>query len=160
MSDETVTLKDKRLKDLIKAFKNPPTARVGILGNKNARSSSGKKTNSEIGALHEFGTSEIPQRSFLRIPIIENLEKFLEKNGAFDRNLLAKVIEQKSLELYVHQIAVTAEEVVQEAFASGGFGKWPAHKSGYQNNTGMLLIDTTQLRNSITSEVKKSGGAE
>lgn len=152
---ETIQLKDKGLKDLIRAFKGKtiPVARVGILGDKNSRSSTKNGvTNAQVGAAHEFGTEKLPIRSFLRMPLSTELSKALEKSGAFTREALAKVVEEKSLTPYVEKIAVVAVGVVLEAFDSGGYGKWTpsdmTHKKVHQT-----LVESQQLRNSITSGV-------
>jgi hypothetical protein len=80
MSD---TLNVKGLDQLLKALKSkPPLARVGILGDKSVRATEGTfQTNAEIGAAHEFGTTTIPARSFLRVPISQNLQKEMEQSG-------------------------------------------------------------------------------
>ena len=97
----------------------------------------------------------MPQRSFLRIPIAENLSKRLDNSGAFSKDELLKVIKEKSLEPWLKRMGTLAEAIVSDAFDSGGDGKWPKWKTkGYENNTGMLLVDTQQLRNSIMSDVK------
>lgn len=54
---------DKFIKALSKRISN---VKIGILGG-GARDDG--KTNAEIGAIHEFGTSTMPQRSFLRVQI-------------------------------------------------------------------------------------------
>lgn len=159
MSDDTVTLNVAGLDKLIKALKKqPPSARVGILGDKNSRTAKGKhSSNAEVGAVHEFGAPArgIPSRSFLRIPLTDNLQKYMEKENALDKDVLADVVRQGSVVPWLQKIAVLAEKIVADAFSSGGFGKWPAWKTpGYTNNTGQILVDTQQLRNSITSEVK------
>lgn len=157
---EDVEINLKPLEQLLKALKGKqPTARVGILGGGGTRGSGTSETtatNATIGAAHEFGTSRIPQRSFLRIPISEQLDKSLMAGGDLDPTLLAEVVKQGSVIPWLRRIAVIAEGIVAEAFETGGFGKWPSWKTkGYQNNTGQLLVDTAQLRNSITSEVKE-----
>jgi hypothetical protein len=161
---DTINFNDKVLKRLIAALGNVPTARVGILGSSDARSmqvqnNQGKlvtetSSNATIGAAHEFGTSTLPQRSFLRQPLTEHLAKELEKSGAFTEETLKKVIASGSARPWTEKVAVAAEAVVGEAFATNGFGKWAPHAAGYENNSGNILVDTTQLRDSITSEVK------
>ena len=159
MSDETVTLNVKGLDQLLKALKtSPPTARIGILGGtpRKANSSSHNPTNAEVGAAHEFGTASIPMRSFLRVPISEKLQKRMEDSGALDKEVLTSVVKNGTLLPWLKKVAVLAEGIVVDAFDTGGFGKWPGWKTpGYQNNSGQLLVDTTQLRDSITSEVKE-----
>lgn len=157
MSDEPgVTLTTKGLDKLIKALKieEMPKARVGILG-RNARSGTGG-TNAEVGAAHEFGAPArgLPIRSWLRIPLMDNLAKYLQKNGALDQRTLNEVIKSGTVTPWLKKIAIVAEVIIQDAFNSGGFGKWAPWKTpGYNNNAGQILVDTQQLRNSVTSEV-------
>ena len=158
MSDDTVTINVKGLDQLLKALKaGPPIARVGILGDKTVRSGGGSfQTNAEIGAAHEFGTSKMPARSFLRVPISQNLQKEMESSGALDKKTLNEVVKQGSVLPWVKKIAILAEGIVADAFDTAGFGKWPGWKNpNYTNNSGQLLVDTKQLRDSITSEVKE-----
>lgn len=147
-----VELKNKGLKQLIKAFKTMPEIRVGILGGKAMREDVGP-SNAAIGAAHEYGTKRLPQRSFLRVPLTENLDNFLERSGAFDRQTLDEVIRNGTIRPWCVKVAITAEAVVAEAFATGGFGKWtPSDMRNKQVH--QTLVETQQLRNSITSEVK------
>lgn len=157
---ETVELKMDGLEKLIKALKKkPPLARVGILGGKATRGAGLSKSavnNAEVGAFHEFGTSKLPQRSFLRIPISDNLDKRLQSSGALDKNVLQEVIASGTVIPWLKKVAVIAEGIVADAFDSGGFGKWqPSDMSRKDNH--QTLVETTQLRNSITSEVKEAG---
>lgn len=154
MNFDDDTIDTKGLEKLIKAMKvKPPVARVGVLGSKPRE---GGSSNADIGAKHEFGSPSegLPQRSFLRVPLNDNLEKFLDSSGAFDKDAMESVIKLGTFLPWIRKMAIVAEKVVAEAFASGGFGKWAPHSPGYTNNTGQILVDTQQLRNSITSEVK------
>lgn len=152
MSQSRVTVNNKKLQQLIKAFKDVPKVRVGVLGGKDARNDKGP-TNAEIGAAHEFGTEVLPRRSFLREPITDHLQSKMQERGAFDAEALAEVIRSGTIRPYVQKIAILCEEIVGEAFATGGFGKWQpsdmTHKKVHQT-----LVESQQLRNSITSEVK------
>lgn len=157
MSDDgTTTLETKGLDQLLKALKaEPPEAKVGILGQKSVRAD--KKSganNAEVGAAHEFGTSKLPQRSFLRVPIADHLAKRMESSGALDKETLENVIKQGTITPWIKKIAVLAEGIVREAFDSSGFGKWPPSNMTYKT-TKQTLVETQQLRNSITSEVKE-----
>ena len=152
--NEAIELNDKVLQKLLKALKSVPEARVGILaGGKEKRRD--QSSNATIGAAHEFGTSELPQRSFLRQPITDHLQNKLAQAGAFDEEKLREVIRSGTLSAWVQKIAVTAEGIVAEAFASGGFGKWkPSDMT--DKKVKMTLVETQQLRNSISSEVKET----
>ena len=159
MSEESDTINIKGLDQLLKALKaRPPLCRIGILGNSNARRG-GKSgvTNATVGAVHEFGAPgrNIPQRSFLRVPLTDKLEKYLEQSRAFDKEVLAEVIAQGSIFPWMQKVAASAKQVVGDAFETSGFGKWPKWKDpNYRNEGGMLLVDTQSLRDSITTEVK------
>jgi hypothetical protein len=152
--DETIYINTKGLDQLIKALNGSiPHARVGILGDKNSRDGKAN-SNATVGAAHEFGTSSLPIRSFLRVPISENLQRYLEKAGAFTPEAFALVLKQKSLMPWMRKIAVLAESIVADAFDSGGFGKWTPSNMDYKKNH-QTLVETQQLRNSVTSEVKE-----
>ncbi len=152
MSDD---LNTRGLDKLLKALKDQKlTARVGILGTKAARSGGqGAATNAEIGAHHEFGTSRLPVRSFLRLPISSLLGKELEKSGAFTKDAMNEVVAQASLKPWLEKVAIVAETIVLGAFDSGGYGTWPpsdmTHKKVHQT-----LVETHQLRDSITWDVQ------
>lgn len=153
MSDD-YELNTKQLDQLLKALKtNMKRVRVGILGGKVARSSS-YANNATIGAFHEFGTAKMPMRSFLRMPISEHMQAALEKAGAFTKDAAKQVLKEASLGPWLDRVGALAVGVVMDAFDTAGFGKWPKWSKGYSNNTGQILVDTQQLRNSITSEVK------
>jgi phage gpG-like protein len=157
VSENDVILQTKGLDQLIKALKsNLPKARVGVLGAKAIRTNGNiGSTNASVGAVHEFGLDGMAQRSFLRVPISDMLQKKMEAAGAFDKDVLNEVVKSGSVLPWVKKMAILAEQIVHEAFETGGFGKWPAWKTpGYTNDHGRILEDTGQLRDSITSEVK------
>ena len=169
--------KDMGLANLIKALsEKAPTAKVGILGDSDSRAGqeqvvtksgtykklTGKKledavnksilnetvrSNATIGARHEFNG-----RSFLRQPISENLQKYLESSGAFDKKAFRQVVKTKSLLPWVKKLGILGVQIVNEAFDTGGFGKWKP--SNMDNKiVKQTLVETQQLRNSITSQV-------
>ena len=115
-----------------------PYAKVGILGQKADRP--GEKNNAEIGAVHEFGEAGMPERSFLRAPISENLSK---KMGEL------KLEKDLSVKDMIYKIGAVAETIVRDAFLSGFDGKWIPSKK----EEGRTLVDTTQLMKSISFEV-------
>lgn len=160
MSDDAYTINVKGLDSIIRALKKkPPVTRVGILGSDAARSStSGGLTNDEIGRAHEYGSFArgLPERSFLRMPVTEKLEIAMENSGALKETTIDKIIKAGSVIPWMQKVAVLAHNIVLGAFDSGGYGKWPKWKNeNYQSKTGKILMDTTQLRNSITYEVKE-----
>lgn len=149
---EKISFKTKELDDLIKACSGRlPVAKVGIMG-KNSGRPNGAKTNAEVGATHEFGTEKLPIRSFLRVPITDNFNKYLQKSGAFSEDIIAKIVAEKSLLNFVRTLGFVGVQIVGDAFASGGFGKWKPSNMKFKKNH-QTLVETQQLRNSITSEV-------
>jgi len=148
MSD--IEFKDKGLKQLMKAFKRIPVVQIGILGS--SPRTDGGQSNAAVGAAHEFGTSKLPRRSFLREPITDHLDAYLQKAGAFDKAKLNEVVKNATLKPYMDKVAIVCEEIVQDAFGSGGFGKWkPSDMT--DKKVQMTLVETQQLRRSITSKV-------
>lgn len=143
----------KNLDKLVRALKKGKLAgvKIGIFGKNSVRSDS-KKTNATIGAYHEFGTRYLPQRSFLKMPITDHLSKELEQSGAFDEAALTAVVKSGSMKPWLDKVAICAEAVVQDAFDTGGFGKWKPSDMRFKENH-QTLVETTQLRNSITTEV-------
>lgn len=150
---DTVELNTKGLDQIIKALKGKlPHVEVGVLG-KNTKRSGSEVSNAKIAAFHEYGTKSLPIRSFLRIPIAENLQKYLEKSGAFDKETLRKVISQGSVVEWLKKVGMVAETIVADAFATGGFGKWKPSDMR-RKKVHQTLVETQQLRNSISSRVK------
>lgn len=153
MNENKVNISTKELDRIVKMLKGKlPVGRIGILGS-SARKSGG--SNAEIGAAHEFGTVNMSPRSFLRVPLKERLFTALKRSGAYNKETLKDVVKTGSLLPWMSKTMIVAEGVVQGAFDTKGYGDWPGWKDpNYMNNSGMVLVDTTQLRDSITSEVK------
>jgi phage gpG-like protein len=157
--DDTINVTG--LDQLCKALKKkPPVTRVGIIGDKNERSAEeGEKaapTNSEIGAAHEYGSPKhnLPQRSFLRVPLIDHLQERMEKKGAVGEAEMKEVLKSGTIVPWMKKIGILAEEIIQDAFQTGGFGKWK-QSDMTRKKVKMTLVETQQLRDSITSEVKE-----
>lgn len=151
---EKTELKIEGLQKLLKALKGEiPGVRVGILGKHNHRSGKGNETNATIGAKHEYGADGMPQRSFLRIPIAEHLQAYLDKSNAFKPDILKRVVKEGNIIPWLEKIGITAEAVVSDAFDTGGFGKWTPSNMKYKK-VHQTLVETKQLRESISSEVK------
>ncbi len=146
------------LDDLKKKLGGSYVTRVGILGGKAAREDDAPMNNAEIGLVHEFGSegANIPPRSFLRLPLEEKRRELMK---AFATNTARAAIESGDYKKVFQVLGVKAEEIIQEAFASGGFGRWPALKASTvaMKGSSAILIDTGQLRRAITSDVVKKG---
>lgn len=134
---------------LKKRVKTPGTVDVGIIDA--GKHPSGNFTIAEIGFTHEFGTEKIPERSFIRSTIkakknvIVTLQKKLLKqimNGSM------KV--EKALGLVGE---VFADEIRKKIVSISSPANAPAtiRAKGSSNP----LVDTGQLKNSITYEVNR-----
>lgn len=157
----------KKLNKFAKAFDKTYYVKIGILKSGIKTSSKGKNkkigggknkredgmSNILLGAIHEFGSysKNIPMRSFLRVPLKNHRQDILKK------------IAKPALEIFVNGnpkdayklLALESEAVVQKAFENSGDGAWPGLKPATIKAKGSSrpLIDTGQLRRSITSEV-------
>ncbi len=154
-SNDAVQVNTKVLDQLYRAIRdNKITAKIGILGAKNARTGP-SSSNASVGAAHEYGSParRLPIRSFLRMPITEKLPKELEKSGFFNEDMLKANIKDGNLKQYVDKIAIAAVAVVLQAFDTTGFGTWKLSNMDYKT-VKQTLIETGQLRDSIDYEVK------
>jgi hypothetical protein len=150
---DTVEVRGPGFEAVLQLFKDPPIVKVGILGDGVIRSTGGP-SNTQIGMKHEFGTTELPQRSFLRMPLIEKLDFALSRAGFFSENTAEEVIKTKSVGKFFQKIGFTAVAVVLDAFNTGGFGQWkPSNMK--RKKVRQTLVETQQLRNSISSAVVK-----
>lgn len=143
------------LNNFVKGMDKDHAVRVGIFGNKSSRKGEGVITNPELGAIHEFGSSDgkIPARSFLRMPI--------EKEG---KTIVAKTINASlrhmlrgDIKSVLVNLGIECENAVQRAFSTRGFGSWAPDSAVTValKKSSAPLIDTGQLRRSITSKVVK-----
>ena len=149
MSEQTVELNTKVLDQIVRAFKGKqPNILV-------ANSRKDEQSNAVVCAAHEYGSSKLPPRSFLRMPINDDLEIEMEKTGAFNENMLKEVIRSGGLWVYCLRIAEVARVCVLNAFNVGGSSKtkWKRSNMKYKLNK-QTLVETQQLRNSITTEVR------
>jgi phage gpG-like protein len=156
--ETTVELNMKGLEQLLKALKDkPPVGRIGVLGSSGKDARTNKSSNAEIGAAHEFGAPNasppLPVRSFLRVPLSEMMQKELDQSNATDENVVKEVIKMGSVRPWMDIVAKLCEGIVGDAFDTGGFGKWKPSNMAFKKNR-QTLVETQQLRNSITSEVK------
>lgn len=159
---------------LLKGLQGNAYAKVGVLSGKASRDD-GAITNTEIAVKHEFGSmsEKIPARSFLRMPIEFKSEEIFKRLSDIKKSeikrLSGKTIINKNSEIpksllvnLVTKLGLLAEEAIQGAFDTGGFGQWrqlspitvflrKRGKNGKPSTS--ILVDTAQLRRSVTSVV-------
>jgi phage gpG-like protein len=140
-------------KGLKKTLEGDYITRVGILGSEASKPhAKTKKTNAEIGAIHELGlVAGIPQRSFLKMPLETKLFSKIEA----EKENYYNALKSGKLKKWFQAVGMWAEEIIDQAFTSSGFGSWAKNSpvTIKRKGSAMPLIDTGQLRNSITSTV-------
>lgn len=126
---------------------------VGVLGSKAGTRQEGNLTNAEIGIIHEKGSisGKIPRRSFIEMPLTLKLSRYIRAVGQKIVNGLTK----ENLKKSYRDLGILAERIIDGAFSSAGFGRWPENTPSTIKNKGSSrpLIDTAQLRKSIASRV-------
>ena len=113
-----------------------------------------EKTNAEIGLKHEKGSfsENIPRRSFLEMPLVVKGNQLLRIKDFLWRKF--ETGQRDYLTIY-KQLGLMAEVIIQKAFATRGYGKWRPNspRTVAEKGSDAPLIDTAQLRRSITSRV-------
>ena len=152
-------------------------AKVGILQSTNARDNSNLAPgstgidagNADVGYANEFGSrtgytaidartgkkihgAKIPERSFLRMPLMDHLEDKAALIGAGVRSALVGDDTPKGA---TDALGIAAVSTVREAFDTNGFGQWEENSRAtiaFKGGQADPLIATGQLRDSITSQ--------
>ncbi len=175
----TVKIDTTLLDALIKGTEQRIVVRVGVLGSSNSRNQvtrapnetakafkirvmeflksrtlkNDDKTNAEIGLVHEKGSKSghIPRRSWLEEPLADHLSLHFAKAG---KNAIERMLKSEYKKAYA-DLGVIAEVIIQKGFETGGYGKWQALSpvTIARKGSSAILIDTAQLRRSVTSEV-------
>lgn len=181
MTKERVRGDLSEVSELIKSFQGGYTLRVGILGSKaraihpNKRGSKGTKTNAEIGVFHEQPDGEgskMPRRSFLLDSLVEKLNFNEQAMKKFKDVAFQKVFIQKDMKAFLQDLGSHALTIVEEGFATNGFGNWKPLSSAYWNKkvgrikswrkrqeyefNHPILTLTGKLRHSISFKVLKN----
>ena len=136
-------------------------ARVGVLGSKVTRNDGDKSgiTNAELMLIQMFGsvTRNIPPRDPLLAPLIKKRRELLKSLATGEMREAFMAGDYKKMFML---LGVKAEEFVQQAFETGGFGEWPKNASStiLAKGSSAPLIDTGELRKSVTSDVVTNAG--
>ena len=162
---------------LMRMLKEDYTVRIGIIGSNAKKQHRGSDlTNADIGTFHEFGSADgkhPPKRSFLAMPIGNKLNFNNEDMKNMRKFLFKQLFIKKAPEYFYKGLMAKALEVVENAFATAGFGEWkPLAASTYAGRSKNLpkrvtkrsltywynhpiLTDTGQLRRSISGKIIK-----
>jgi hypothetical protein len=122
-------------------------------------------TNADIGAKHEFGVQNekerLQMRSFLRMPLLRSSKELFERKQKLVLRIKGAIENGTSIDdawLKAFQdLGIIAQQIVQGSFEQGGPG-WPALSKTTieRKKSDKILIDTAQLRRSISSRVVKA----
>ena len=139
------------LEKIITGLKQNIALHVGVLGNNDSRSSGA--SNATIGAKHEFGIG-LHKRSFLKEPLTIALPEEID----LAKNEISKEISLGDQDKAIKKIGVLCESIIQDAFDTGGFGRWEPLRPATIAKKGhdKILIETNQLRRSISSRIVKN----
>ena len=140
------------------------SVKIGVLGpNAESKPEGSKISVAEIAAIHEFGLGGMPERSFLRSYFDANMADLLDKT----KKLMARVISAavhsgKALpEGTQRQILATigeyAKAKIQERIANNEIKPPTSEKTNARKGSSVTLIDSGQLRSSVSYEVDLEG---
>tara|TARA_R110000803_G_scaffold172825_2_gene235621 strand:- start:43 stop:513 length:471 start_codon:yes stop_codon:yes gene_type:complete len=143
------------LEELKNSLPKDIAVKVGVLSDGNSREG-GAVGNAELGLIQELGSfsRNIPARSWLMMPLTERkaeIVKFLQSKKA------KELVESMEFDRLLELMGLKAEGIIDKAFTSSGFGKWQPNSPATVRRKGSSrpLIDTSELRRSVSSELDK-----
>lgn len=109
-----------------------------------------------VAAANEYGTANIPERPFLRTGVRKNLPKYKKLN---ETNLKAVVNGKSTIDKSLGLLGLMASQDVKDEITNGNFApldaKTIAARKRRSVGSSKPLIDTGQMRESITYEIVK-----
>jgi len=107
-------------------------------------------TNAELGAIHEFGTGDIPQRSFIRAYIDEHEGEI----NAWLSEAADELITGGDAQQEADRIALQLESGVKDRLLSGITPGLSDATKKRRGDSAVPLIDTSQMLGSIRGKAK------
>lgn len=142
------------LKGFLERFREigKPKVYIGVPTSKNGMHEGGINM-ATLLALHVLGAPSrgIPQRDPLRPPLIANAQRYSDLLALGLKNALANGTDPK---LVYEKIGIVATNDVKDYFITGNF-KALSEKTIKAKGSSKPLIDSGELRNSITYEVRQ-----
>lgn len=170
-NDVKIKYDNKELNNIMRLLKEDYILRVGIMGS-DATAQDHKKsnvTNAELGTFHEFGTSKMPQRSFLFKPLEQEMQFTNPEMKELKNTVFKQFFIKKAPKEFFEDIGTKALNTIEAAFNTNGFGEWTplttstekhfskARKRNNKKNGYQILTDTGKLRRSISMKILKRG---
>lgn len=145
----------KRLREITERAKqlNNISLNVGIPSDKGEREKSSGVTNAELGIIHEFGAPErgIPERSFMRSTAEEESKNVAKLAGIqIKKSLNSEISAYDAFSVIGNYLQVKIVDKITE----GNFEE-NTKETIKRKKSSKPLIDTGQLRASITYEIKE-----
>lgn len=108
----------------------------------------------EVGAIHEYGEGNMPQRSFLRTPFIIKADSIRETMRTQSRKVLNGEIDA---ETFGNRAGLFLQNICQNAFPTGGYGQWAPNteETIAIKGSSVPLTDSGLLKGSITYELRE-----
>lgn len=126
-----------------------PHVAVGILGEA-AADEHGDATNVDIATVHEFGSDTVPERSFIRATVDAQSGTYRKLARTLASRTLAGLSDKvQALALFGQQVEADIKNKIR-----AGINPPLAPQTIEQKGSSTPLIDTGQLVNAITSEVR------
>lgn len=142
------------LKGFLERFREigKPKVYIGVPASKNGMHEGGINM-ATLLALHVLGAPSrgIPQRDPLRPPLINNAQRYTDLMAQGIKNALANSTDPN---VVYEKIGIVASNDVKDYFVSGSF-KPLDQKTIDRKGSSKPLVDTGELRSSITYEIRK-----
>lgn len=142
------------LDDLKKAIGKRYYTKVGLLGDHAAREHGEEIGNPELGAVQEFGTldGKIPARSWLRFPLEFKMKDMV---AYLTSKPIAADLARGDIKRVMKLWGIKAQEIIDEAFETGGFGTWKenAPSTIAAKGSSAPLIEWSEMRRAVSSKV-------
>ena len=143
------------LKGFLERFRDigKPKVYIGVPASKNSIHKDSKINMATLLALHVYGvpTRGIPQRDPLRPPLIANAQRYTDLLAIGLKNALSDGTDPK---IVYEKIGIVATNDVKDYFITGNF-KALSEKTIKAKGSSKPLLDTGELRNSISYEVRQ-----
>lgn len=139
------------LKKQIRKIANT-SVETGYLSNN--KRTDGQVTNAELAVIHEFGTKNIPARPFIRPAFDNNEKEYRQKivNGIM-KSFVKKTFSTSSFYKVMEAVGIQMKADIQEGIRSLPRNLKQSTINAKKSNKA--LIDTGQLLNAVSSNVKK-----
>jgi hypothetical protein len=124
---------------------------VGVLGNAKAKRSKGSIDNVQLAAIHEFGTSTVPARPFIRPAVALHHEEYV---AALDR-IQKRVVRGADVDVELGRLGMKAVGDIRVYITRGSSIPPPLKPETIKRKgSSRALVDTGQLLRSIDSVVR------